>query len=60
LINEKEVRDAVIKSGGKIYDLKKPEQQAYLKQAYEVWPEGEKPQDSRKSINRCLEKYREK
>lgn len=58
---EKEVRNAVIKSGGKIYDLKKPEQQAYLKQAYEVWPEVRKASGPLgNQLIDVLEKYREK
>jgi hypothetical protein len=55
------VRGAVIKSGGKIYDLKKPEQQAYLKQAYQVWPEVRKASGPLgNQLIDVLEKYREK
>jgi TRAP-type C4-dicarboxylate transport system substrate-binding protein len=58
---EKEVRDAVVKSGGKIYDLNKEEQKAYLKYAYEVWPEVRKISGSLgNQLIDSLEKFREK
>ena len=58
---EKEVRDAVIKSGGKIYDLNKEEQKAYLKYAYEVWPEVRKVSGPLgNQLIDILEKFRQK
>lgn len=36
---EKGVRDSMIKSGAKVYDLSKSEQQEFLKHAYQIWPD---------------------
>jgi C4-dicarboxylate-binding protein DctP len=58
---EKEVRDAAVKSGAKVYDLTQAEQKAYLKYAYEVWPEVRKISGPLgNQLMDILEKFREK